>query len=455
MQKENTQTSILSQPLSLSSIKSKAVVVNFDGTKISSDGGLLLLRETEAEIGVIRSLAEVMKDSRHPSYVKHTIDELLSQRIGQIACGYEDANDCNALRSDPIFKLFAGRLPENDPDLASQPTHTRFENAVSRPMLYRIAEVFVEVFLRSYEKAPKVIVLDFDDTEDPVHGGQQLRLFHALFDNYCYMPLHVYEGLSGKLITTILRPGKRMSGKETLMILKRLVKKLRQVWPNTLLVFRGDSHFSSPEVLAWSDSQENFFVVTGLAKNAVLKERTRAHVARAKKLYEQTGRRSRLFHSFYYQAESWHRPFRVIAKIEYSEKQENLRFVVTDFEQAKAQPLYEKVYCARGKSELFIKDHKLHLKSGRTSCHRFEANQFRVFLHSAAYVLLHALRSEVLRHCEWHKATFETIRLRVLKIGTRVREMQTRIKIEFPCSYPNQKALVNSLQLFEVLRLAT
>ena len=457
MTTQHTQSPVSKQgsgpELTLAAAKHKPVSLSFHNAQVSSDGGLLVLREIEKHVGVVAAFANTIRDRRHSSYVDHSLYELLAQRIGQIACGYEDANDSDALRSDPVFKLFAGRLPECDPDLASQPTMTRFENSTSRTTLYRLARTLMDVFIRSYERSPEIVVLDLDDTDDVVHGTQQLRLFNDYVDEYCFQPLHVYEGLSGKLITTILRPGKRPTGKEVLAILKRLVTYLRCSWPETIIAVRADSHFTAPEVLAWCDAQPDVHVVLGLSKNKRLQKAMATTRASAKKLYERNGRPVRLFHSFLYAADSWHRLYRVIGKVEYSAQGENLRFIVTDIKGAGAQTLYRDVYCARGVAELYIKDHKRYLKSDRTSCHRFEANQFRLFLHSAAYVLMHALRDQLLRTRMWRRATFETLRLRLLKIGTRVQELKTRIKIEWPLSHPDREILTTRLQLMATLRL--
>ena len=397
-------------------------------------------------------MSQAIIDQRDVRYTKHPIVDLLLQRVGQIACGYEDADDCDELRHDPVFKMFAGRPPQSGDDLASQPTQSRFENSIKQSHLYQLAHAFVDCFIQSYEKAPEVIVLDFDDTEDKVHGGQQLALFNGYFNNHCFMPLHIYEGLSGKLITTLLRPGKRCSGKEVISILKRLIKKLRQVWPDTLIIFRGDSHFASPEVFEWIESQDNVDFVTGLSGNEALQKLVRLVVTNAKKRYEELQTPIKLFHSFSYQAESWAKPYRVILKLEINEKGKNLRFIVTSLQAAKATVLYKDIYCARGKAEQYIKEHKLYLKSDRTSCSRFTANQFRLLLHSAAYVLMHALRANILQHTQWANATFETIRLRLFKIGTRVRELKTRIKVEFPASCPVKNDLTRYFRIFEVLR---
>lgn len=438
-------------PIKLHEVKGTPVIVNFEGGALSSDAGILLLREVEQQIGLIDELANVLKDQRDQRYVQHSIKDLIIQRVGQIAAGYEDANDCNALRCDPIFKLFAGRKPESDNDLASQPTMCRFENSPSIKDIYRIAYVFGEKYIESYEKEPKVIILDFDDTEDKVYGNQQLALFNGYYNNKCYTPLHVYEGLSGKLVTTILKPGKRLTGKQTRAILKRIVKKLREHWPNTIIVFRGDSHFTTPEVMEWIDDQDNVKSVSGLTSNAVLKKLAQPIVERAFRLYEHCQRKVVLFHSVYYKAESWDKHRRVIIKVAMSSERKSVRFIVTDMEQAKAKALYQDIYCGRGNAELYIKEHKLYIKSDRTSCNRFEANQFRLFLHSAAYVLIHALKTNILKHTQWANATIETIRLRLFKIGAQVRELKTRIKIELPSSYPLKETLKRSFRIFELL----
>jgi len=378
--------------------------------------------------------------------------DMISQRVYQIACGYEDAVDCNTLRTDPIMKIAVGRFPIEGDDLASQPTMSRIENGVSRTTLLRIGYTFVDSFIDSYPEEPRLIVLDFDDTDNTVYGGQQERLFNDYFGEYCYMPLHIYEGLSGKLITTILRPGKRISGKETLSYLKRLVERIREYWENTIIVFRGDSHFSGPEVFEWINDKENIYSVTGLTSNAVLKRQVEPVVTRAKKLYEQTKRPVKLYHSFPYQAGSWNHARKVVAKVEVSDKGVNIRFISTDSLKAKATALYEDVYCHRGNNELYIKDHKTYLKSDRSSCHRFEGNQFRLFLHSMGYVLLHALKTHILKGTDLANATMETLRLKVLKIGARVVEMKTKIKVHLPTAYPYQNIFRKCMGIFEHLR---
>ena len=340
------------------------------------------------------------------------------------------------------------RLPDSGDDLASQPTFSRLENMISRSELYRMAIGFLNHFLVSYAEAPPVIVLDFDDTEDVVHGKQQLALFNGYHQETCYQPLHVYEGLSGKLITAILRPGRRPTGKEIVSYVQRIVHHIRRQWPETIIVYRGDSHYGVPEVFAFLAQQPDCYSVTGLGGNEVLLRYVKPIINEVKK--QNAGYRR--YHTFQYQAKSWSAARKVVAKVEMTEKGLNVRFISTDMQEAKAKALYEEIYSARGNDELYIKEHKTYTKSDRTSCHRFLANQFRVFLHSVAYVLLHAFRSNLLQGTALATATFETIRLKILKIGAKVIEMKTRIKVHLPTAYPYQAILNKSLAILEHLR---
>src|SRR6266516_3981556 len=439
-------------PLRLAPVGDKPVELDFDGGPLSSDAGLVLLKAIDDQLGLTRALAAVLADSRDARRIHFTSEDLLKQRIFQIAAGYEDANDANTLRHDPIFKLLLDRLPETGAPLASQPTRSRFENRVSRPELSRLSLVLVDQFLASYVRPTKLIVLDFDDTEDPVHGEQEQARYDGYYGGYCFLPLHLYEGLSGRLITTILK-AKRLTGAQMLAVLKRLVKRLRQAWPDTLLIFRGDSHFAYPEVMQWIDEQSDLSYVTGLTSNNVLKELARQVVEQTTRAYARDGGKITRFHSTRYQAQTWSHPRRVVIKVEVSNQGVNTRFVVTDMEQARTKVLYQKIYCARGQAENEIKDHKLYLKSDRTSCHRFEANQFRLLLHSGAYVLLDTLRREVLRTTPWASATMVTIQLRLLKLGARVQEFTDRIKISLPSSCPVAPVLRRSLTLLACVRL--
>ncbi len=421
--------------LSFANISGKMIEADFDGGMTTSDGGVLLLRQADARTGIVDRIVEAMSDQRHQSYIDHTYTELIRQRIFQIACGYEDANDSDDLRSDPGLKTACERLPLTGDDLASQPTMSRLENSVSRSDLYRIGLALLETFIESYDKPPKKLTIDIDDTDDPTHGSQQLTLFHGYYDEYCYMPVHLYEGASGKLITTLLRPGRRIRGREAAAILKRVLDHLIMVWPKTKITLRGDSHFSTPEVHDLCDGYGVDFIL-GQAINKKLKALGAPLMEQAATQAEQSEDPERLYTTFDYQAQSWRQPRRIIYKAEITQAKANPRFVVTNIQDRSPKFLYEKVYCARGRSEGFIKNHKTYLQSDRTSCHRFSANQFRLFLHSAAYVLLHTIQQIGMRGTQWMAANFDTIQLRVLKIGARVREQATRVRFHFPTSYP-------------------
>jgi Transposase DDE domain group 1 len=445
-------TGTMTPPLQLAPVGEKAAFLDFEGGRLSSDAGLLLLQDPDEHLGLTRALAAVLSDPRDQRRVNFTRHDLLKQRVLQIAAGYEDANDANTLRHDPIFKLLLGRLPESGAPLASQPTISRFENRVSRTELYRMARVLVDQFIASYSHPPKVIVLDFDDTEDPAHGEQEQVRYDGYYGGYCFLPLHLYEGLSGRLITAIFK-AKRFTGTQMLAVLKRLLTHLRNAWPDTLIIFRGDSHFAYPEVMQWIEAQFNLHYVTGLTSNTVLQVLACPVVEQAQRAYERDRVKITRFHSTRYQAGTWSCPRRVVIKVEVSDQGVNTRFVVTDLEQTPAKVLYRQIYCARGQMENEIKDHKLYLKSDRTSCHRFEANQFRLLLHSAAYVLLDTLRREVLKTTTWACATMETIQLRLFKLGARVQECTERITISLPSSCPVAAVLRRSLTLFAWLRL--
>ena len=261
-------------PLHLAPVGAKAVDLDFDGGQLSSDAGMILLKDIDDHLGLTHDLAAVLSDPRDARRVKFTLHDLLKQRVFQIAAGYEDANDSNTLRDDPIFKLMLDRLPETGAPFASQPTMSRCENRVSRTELYRMAVVLLNQFIASYDSPPKVIVLDVDDTEDRVHGQQEQARYDGYYGGYCFMPLHLYEGLSGRLITTILK-ATRFTGTQMLAVLKRVVKRLRHAWPDTLLIFRGDSHFAYPEVMQWLEAEPELSYVTGLTSNAVLQELAR------------------------------------------------------------------------------------------------------------------------------------------------------------------------------------
>lgn len=415
-------------------LNGKKVKVAFDEPNTSSDGGAVLLREAAEQNSIIEQLAAVVKDQRDSSYVQHTLEELFSQRVVQICQGYEDACDCNSLKDDPAIKMATGGDPLDQP-LSSQSTMTRLENNVGIRDLIRMGYVLLDNFLDSYNSAPEMIVIDMDPTPNRTYGDQQMSLFNTHYGGYCLMPFHVYEGLTGKLITTVIRPGKTPTDKEILAILKRIKKRIRARFPDTKLLLRADSHHTKPAVLDWLEENGVDYVL-GMATNNILKRRTAGIEQEASAGYERTLKKYRRFHSFGYSAGTWSRWRRIISRTEASAAGMDTRFVVTSLEQTGAKYLYETVYSARGNAELFIKEHKSFLYSARTSCNTKEANQFRLFLHSAAYVIMHNMREKFLQGTELANKTFGSIRLRLLKLAARVEVGKTYVRLHLPAAAP-------------------
>ena len=434
-------------------VSDKQVELSFSGDQISSDGGLLLLREVENQLGLIDRISSCITDDRDQRYTDHTIKEMLTQRVFQIAAGYEDCNDCDDLRDDMVFKMCAERLPQSGQELASQPTMSRLENSIDNKDLYRIGEQLVDNFIDSYSREPEVIILDCDDTNNNTYGQQELSLFNNYYHDYCYMPLHIYEGLSGKLITTILKPGRRNKQSDVASLLKRLVDHLREEWSNTMIIIRGDSHFASTDFMQWCDGQYKTGFITGLSGNSKLHKLASVTIKSAEREFEQYGKPVKRYHSFIYQAGSWQKPEKVVVKVEVSSMGTNIRYIITNLVDFRAKALYEKGYCARGAMELRIKEHKLYLKSDRSSCNSFKANQFRLFLHSMAYVLLHTLQKEALRGTEFANATFKTIQNKIIKTAAWVKELKTKIKIELPRCCPTKTIQSNCLEMFSIMRV--
>lgn len=350
------------QAFPIDTVAQKPVLLDFDGGQITSDAGMLLLAQVDKHLGLSAALATALRDERDPDRIRHSMQALLRQRVYQIVAGYEDQDDSDALRSDPVFKMLLDQAPRTGANLASQPTMSRFENSVSRGMLWHMAEVFLEQFVASYARAPEVIVLDFDDTADRVHGEQEGACYNSHVGDHCFLPLHVYEGLSGRLILTLLK-AKVLKGAQMLPLVRRVIARLRAVWPHCEILFRGDSHFSYPEVMEYLDAQPHVHYVTGLSANSVLKamvreveEEAERHFARGD---QEADSKVLRFHSLRYQARSWPHARRVIVKVEVTEKGTNTRFVVSDLERLGAKRLYRQIYCARGQMENYIKDHKV------------------------------------------------------------------------------------------------
>jgi hypothetical protein len=424
-------------PFSLPSICQRKVTAAFDGGRISSDGGVLLLAGADKQIGLIDTLAAIIPDYRDPNLITHTLSDILRARIFAIACGYPDGDDLDDLRKDPAFKLACGRLPESGDDLASQPTLSRWENAPDLRTLIRLTQTMVDLWCNSHRRPPKAITLDIDDTADTVHGHQQLSLFNAHHDERCFMPVHVYDADTGHCVLTILRPGKTPDGKEVRAHLRRLVRRIRRHWPRTRITIRGDSHYGRREAMDWCETNDVEYVF-GLSKNAIL----------AAQIFTKTDevcvRRAignldvvRDYTETLYAAKSWSHPRRVVARIEATRKGLDTRYVVTSITHCPAQWLYESIYCARGQAENLIKRHKGQLASDRTSCRSPLANQMRLILHTAAYWLMLMVRNAIPKPQPLASSEFSTIRLRLLKIAVRVKETTSRVRLAFAANCPD------------------
>ena len=425
----------------LSPVGGKPVQMAFDGGRLTSDAGVLLLAEVERRLRVSERLADCLEDRRAPERVRHSFAEMIRFRALAIAAGYPDADDCDALRGDPAFKLAVGRLPESGADLCSQPTVSRLENLPGRIALSRMMAAMVDLFC--FDAVPGRIMLDIDDTEDRVHGGQQLSLFNAHHDSRCFQPIHIYEAGSGKPVAIFLRPGKTPDGAEVRRVLRHVVRAIRARWPRVEITVRGDSHYGRPEAMAWCE-QNRVGYVFGLAGNKRLLHRVTAEAEHAAldRLDASAGGKVRRYAELRYGAASWKLERRVVARIEASAQGVDSRFIVTNLT-GLPQALYEKIYCARGNAENLIKAHKLHLASDRTSCSKASANQFRLLIHTAAYWLLHTLRALAPKTSFWRDAQFDTIRLALIKVAARVTDMVTRIKLSLPSAFPDQIAFAD------------
>ena len=421
----------------LSPILGKPIVARFDGGRLSSDTGVLVLREVEQRLGVAERLAGCISDPRAQNQVVHGLADMIRFRMLMIAAGYEDGNDASNLRSDPAFKLAQGALPSG-PDLASQPTISRLENLPDRRSLLRMGRALVDLYCASFRRVPKSIVLDLDDTFDAVHGGQQLRLFNAHHDEYGFQPIVVFDG-DGRFVTAILRPAKRPKGTEIRAFLRRLIRAIRANWPNTRILIRADSHYCCPEVIDFCRARGLDFIL-GVAPTTTLRRHIEELEASTKVRFEAGAKTAKLrrFTDFFDGAKSWSRVERIIARIEAGEQGTDTRFIVTNLAGGKPKVLYERLYCRRGMAENHIKSWKTHLAADRTSCTKATANQFRLFLHAGAYWLMWGLRAMMPKRSIWRVAQFDTLRLRLIKIAARVVEMKTQIRLQLPTACPYQ-----------------
>lgn len=369
------------EPFVLPSIQRKKPTAAFDGGRLTSDGGVLLLATAERRMGIADRLATLITDPRNPLLVTHSVADILRARMLAIACGYEDADDLDHLRTDPGFKLACGRLPDSGDDLCSQPTTvSRWENAPCLREVVRMTHAMIDIYCTSYARPPAAVTLDIDDTLDVVHGHQQLSLFNAHYDERCFLPIHVYDIASSRPVAILLRPGKTPSGIEIRSHLRRLIRRIRSHWPTTRLTIRGDSHYGRPEVMTWCEANDLDYIF-GLSGNAVLARQVEvaADDVRVRRA-EAAAPALRRYTETRYGAKSWNRQRRVAARIEARTEGLDIRYVVTNLQAGSAEWLYDTLYCARGQAENLIKLHKSQLASDRTSCRSPLANRLRCSL---------------------------------------------------------------------------
>jgi hypothetical protein len=437
-------------PFSLPTLCKKKITAAFDGGQISSDGGVLLLAGADRRLGLIETLAGLIRDDRNAALVTHPMADILRERVFAIACGYPDANDLDDLRTDPAFKIACGRLPDSGADLASQPTLSRLENAPDLRTLIRMSRGLVDLWCQSYSRPPRSITLDVDDTADTVHGHQQMSLFNAHYDEHCFLPIHIYDADTGHCVLTILRPGKTPDGREVRAHLRRLVRRIRMHWPRTRITLRGDSHYGRREAMDWCE-QNDVTYIFGLSPNKILTGQVfpkvdECCVRRVQGKLEKV----RAYTETTYGAKSWSQPRRVVARIEVTHKGTDVRYIVTNLIKGTPEWLYDTLYCARGQAENLIKRHKSQLASDRTSCRSPLANQMRLVLHTAAYWLMRTVREAIPRPQPLASGEFSTIRLRLLKVAVRIQETASRVRLAFAANCPDAalfRDLIRSLTL--------
>jgi hypothetical protein len=427
----------------LSPVLGREIVARFDADHMSSDGGLLVLREIEQRLGIAKRLAGCIRDPRDPARVEHGLDEIIRFRMLMIAAGYEDGNDANALRDDPMFKLAMERLPD-DSDLCSQSTVSRAENLPDARALVRMGRAMVDHYCQSFRQVPRRIVLDIDDTFDAVHGGQQLRLFNAHYDEYGFQPIVVFDG-DGRMISAALRPARRPSGRQIVRWLWRLITAVRSNWPRVEIMLRADSHYCTPEVLRFCRAERLDYTL-GVAPTSTLRKHiTSLEASTVARAAGANGEKLRRFKEFYDGADSWDRVERIIARVEAGPQGVDTRFIVTSLKGGSPRAIYQDIYCERGQAENHIKAWKTHLAADRTSCTRATANQMRLFLHIGAYWLMWGMRALMPRRSSWRVAQFDTLRLRLIKLAARVEVLKTKVRLHLPKSMPHQAILAMAL----------
>jgi hypothetical protein len=418
----------------------RKIELNFDGGDISSDGGVLLLGQVDRKLELLSRIAPLLPDERDPERIEHTTLELLRQRVYEIVQGNEDLNDHQRRRIDPALQTALGKVDV----AASAPTLCRFEQRATAALTWKIQAEFVRQFIASHRKPPAELILDFDASDIPLHGNQEERFFHGYYDNYCYLPLYVFCG--DQLLVSYLRPSKLDAAKHAGAILKWLTGQLRAAWPDVRIIFRGDSGFCRRRILHWCERKGVDYVV-GLAQNARLKAMAAPLMAQAEAGFNETGMKQRLFDHFEYAAKSWCHTRRVIAKAEHTALGSNPRFILTTLA-GDPQQLYDRLYCSRGEMENRIKECQLGLFGTRLSGHRFVVNQFRLLLASMAYILLERMRTLGLAGTALASAQAQTLRVKLLKVGTVIIRNTRRIRFFLSSSFVHREEFMKIARHF-------
>jgi hypothetical protein len=413
----------------------RSLVVRFSALELSSDAGILLARQAEAQVQVCQGIAQCITEWREPGKIVHSLNQLVSQRVYQLVGGYEDANDSNHLRHDPIYKIACARLPIAEAELlASQPTITRLENQVSKQEVAAMRSRMVQGFINRYESAPDEIVLGIDGWDDPTHGQQQLSCFHGYFGQHMYFPVLINEASSGYPLVLQLRAGNSHPGKGVAGILRWLFWRFRRALPGVRVILRADAGFALPEILQVCERSGVGYAI-GFARNGVLERKIADLLERARLQCIQTGQKARLFDDVYYAAASWEYPRRLVMKAEWLPKGANPRFVLTNLELS-PQALYDSFYVQRGAdSEHRIKELKLGIQADRLSCHNFIANQFRLLLSQAAYILMLAIR-QAAKGTQFATSQVERLRSMLIKGAARVQVSARRVWVELAAYCP-------------------
>ena len=406
----------------------RVIEANFDGGALSSDGGLMLLRQVDRRIGLSKAVAGALHDPRRQDMIVHEMRDLVAQRLYALCCGYEDLNDHAALRNDPLMQTAVGRTDE----LGSSPTLCRLEQRATRADVVALNKVLVEQFIASQEAIPDELILDVDASDIPLHGDQENKQFHAYYDSYCYLPLYVFCGKA--MLACVLRRSRIDGARHAAAVIKLLATRLRQEWPAVRIIVRGDSGFCRQRLIRWCERKRVGYVI-GLARNARLHRWVEGWERMMELAYADSGIKQRVIREFTYAADSWDRPRRVITRLEFGSQGANPRFIVTNLEGA-ATELYDEAYCQRGEAENRIKETQLDLFGTRASCHKFLANWLRILFSALAYTLMQRLREIALKHTDLAKATAATIRVKLLKIGAAVIRNTRRIRILLASHHP-------------------